>query len=385
MNPRDQGPAQSRLHDSIRITDVSLTLFRWTGLPPVTYTRHSTSGNGEGQLGLVTVKTDAGIEGHAFLGSSIRSAAIDARGLIEFLKPQLMGKNPLDRARLNQALMAQTRAVMLRSIGAVDVALWDIAGKVAGLPIHRLIGTQRDSIRAYASSSTLGSVEAYVQQALEVKAAGYHAYKMHPPKDRSLHIPMLRQVREAVGDDYPLMYDPAAIYSYGDAVRIGRIIEDLGYVWYEDPMPVDDVYGYTKLCAELDIPILATEYSSGGFPGFAHWIQARATDALRGDVAIKGGITACLKGAHLAEAFNMEFELHHGGNSLNNVANLHVALAIRNCEYFEVLLPHAVQQYGLVEDLTLGEDGCIRPFAGPGLGAEIDFGLIDANTIEVLR
>ena len=379
------GRTSRNTSDRITIVDVTLTIFRWSGLPPVAYTRHRTSSNGEGQLGLVTIKTDAGIEGHAFLGASFRSALIDARGLIDLLKPQLIGHNPLDRELLYRALMTQNRAVMLRAIGAVDVALWDLGGKIANLPIYRLIGGQRQSVPAYASSSTLPSIEAYVEQALEVKALGYRGYKMHPPKDRSLHIPMLRQVREAVGDDYVLMYDPAAIYSYSDAVRIGRICEDLGYLWLEDPMPVDDVYGYSKLCAELDIPILATEYSSGGFPGFATWIHNRATDALRGDVAIKGGITACIKAAHLAEAFNMDFEIHHGGNSLNNVANLHLSLAIENCRYFEVLLPQSVQQYGLVHELVLDAEGCIRPFEGAGLGAEIDFALIDANTIEVMR
>ena len=384
MNIQSEGQL-SWSSDSIVITDVTLTIFRWTGLPLITYTRHSTNSNGEGQLGLVTIKTDAGIDGHAFLGASFRSALLDARGLIDMLKPQIVGSNPLDRERLYRALMSQNRAVMLRAIGAVDVALWDLAGKLANLPIYRLIGAQRTSIPAYASSSTLPSIEAYEEQALEVKAAGYHAYKMHPPKDRALHIPMLKRVRAAVGDDFPLMYDPAAIYNYGDAIRIGRLIEELGYVWYEDPMPVDDVYGYSKLCAELDIPIMATEYSSGGFPGFATWIHNRATDVLRGDVAIKGGITACLKAAHLAEAFNMDFEMHHGGNSLNNVANLHVSLAIENCRYFEVLLPHSVQQYGLVEDLRLDANGCIAALEGPGLGAAIDFDLIDNHTIEVMR
>ncbi len=119
------------------------------------------------------------------------------------------------------------------------------------------------------------------------------------------------------------------------------------------------MYNYTKLCAELDVTVMATEYSHGGFFGYAQWITARATDALRGDVAVKGGITACLKGAHLAEGFNMKFELHHGGNSLNNVANLHVALAIDNCDWFEVLLPHGAQKYGLVRDLDIDADGCM--------------------------
>jgi len=281
--------------------------------------------------------------------------------------------------------MTQNRSVMFRPIGAMDIALWDIAGKVAGLPIHRLLGTRRNNLPAYASSSTLHSIDDYVQQALESKAAGYRAYKMHPPKDRALHIPMLRQVREAVGDDFPLMYDPAAIYSYADALKIGRILEELNYVWYEDPMPVDDMYNYTKLCADLDIMVMTTEYSWGGFLGYPAWISARATDALRGDVALKGGITGVVKSIHLAEAFNMKYELHHGGNSLNNIANAHVALATANCDYFEVILPDIVQKYAVINELALDENGHLSPPDGPGLGAQIDFELIERMKVTVMQ
>ena len=372
-------------HEDLTITDVSLTIFRWTGLPPVTYTRNSTGADGEGRLGLVTVETDAGISGHSFLGASFRPVDIDARGFIDNLKPIVMGQNPLDRERLYHAMMTQNRSIMLRPIGAMDIALWDIAGKVAGLPIHRLIGSCRDSVPAYASSSTLGSIEDYERQARDSVAAGYHGYKAHPPKDRALHIPMLERLRQTVGDDFTLMYDPAAIYSYGEAVKIGRVLERLDYLWYEDPLPVDDAYNYAKLCAELDITVMSTEYAWGGFLGYASWITQRATDALRGDVALKGGITGVLKSAHLAEAFNMKYELHPGGNSLNNLANAHVALGIPNCDYFEVILPHTVQKYGLRTELSLGEDGHIRPFDGPGLGADIDFELIERMKVEVLR
>ena len=382
-NPQSAAP-QPFAHSGIKIIDVTLTVFRWTGLPRVTYTRNSTAGTGEANIGLVTIKTDAGIDGHSFLGSSFRPVDIDARGFIDNLKPIVMGQNPFDRERLYRAMMTQNRSIMFRPIGAMDIALWDIAGKAAGLPISRLIGTNRPSIRAYASSSTLHTVQDYVDQALESKAAGYHAYKMHPPKDKSLHIPMLEKCREAVGDNYTLMYDPAAIYSYGEAVKIGRVLERLDYAWYEDPLPVDDLYNYAKLCAELDIPVVSTEYSWGGFLGYAAWISARATDALRGDVALKGGITGVLKSAHLAEGFNMNYELHHGGNSLNNIANAHVALGIQNCDYFEVILPHTAQKYGLVKELELNADGTISPPDGPGLGAEIDFDLIKRMQVEVM-
>ena len=108
-----------------------------------------------------------------------------------------------------------------------------------------------------------------------------------------------------------------------------------------------------KLKQQLHIPILATEYSPGGFTATRRGSSHRATDYLRGDVAVKGGITALVKAAHLAEAFHMTFEIHHGGNSLNNVANLHVTMAIKNCEFFEVLLPAGAQKYGLVEDIEV--------------------------------
>lgn len=371
--------------DKLAITDVTLTVFEWKGLPQVTYTRQGTPSNGASRIGLLTVVTDAGIEGHAFLGSSFRPVDIDARALIDILKPVLMGQDALERERLGAILQSRSRAVMLRPIGAVDVALWDIAGKAAGMPIHRLIGTTRQKVPTYASSSTLPTVEAYVEQALEVKAMGYVGYKMHPPPDPSLHVEALERVREAVGDSFPLLYDPSMIYSYPEAVRIGRVLERLGFLWFEDPLAIDDVYNYSKLCADLDVPILANEYSTGGFAGYAAWILLKATDALRGDVAIKGGITPCLKAAHLAEGFNMSIELHHGGNSLNNVANLHLAAALSNSGWFEVLLPHAVQKYGLVKDLDIDAEGFITAPTEPGLGVEIDFDLIRRNTVGILR
>ncbi len=130
---------------------------------------------------------------------------------------------------------------------------------------------------------------------------------------------------------------------------------------------------------------MATEYSPGGFQSYAPWILAEATDFLRGDVAVKGGITALIKTAHLAEAFHMNYEIHHGGNSLNNVANLHVLMAIPNAEFFEVLLPDGAQKYGLIDDITVDESGLVHAPTDPGLGAKIDFELIEHKQTAVLR
>jgi L-alanine-DL-glutamate epimerase-like enolase superfamily enzyme len=144
----------------MKITDVSLTLFAWDSIPPTSYGQHSARPTGKSDLGLLRIHTDEGVEGHAVLGTSSNPASLDGPGLIHFLKPIVMGQNPLDRERLNRLLWSRARAASIRSIGAVDIALWDIAGKVANLPIHRLIGTCRDSIGAYASSEIHSSIEA---------------------------------------------------------------------------------------------------------------------------------------------------------------------------------------------------------------------------------
>ncbi len=367
----------------MRITDLTITLVAWQ-TPPTSY-GHALTFGGDKELGVLTLHTDAGVEGHAFLGSAARSAADDAGPLLTYLKPLVLGQNPLDIGRLWQAMWQRNRAVSLRAIGAVDVALWDLAGKVMGQPVHRLLGTCRERVPAYASSARLESPEAYAEEALAYRAHGWTAYKIHPHGDPRADLAICRAVRKAVGDDYTLMLDSVWSYGYEDALRVGRAIEELGFFWYEDPLPEDDIYGYVKLCRKLDIPVLATEYAPGGLYGMTQWVLQGATDMLRGDVALKGGITALVKIAHLAEAFRMKCEIHHGGNSLNNVANLHVTMAVPNCDYFEVLLPDAVQKYGLVEDITVDGEGYVHAPTAPGLGYAIDWELVRRRTTRVLR
>ncbi|GGC26965.1 mandelate racemase [Siccirubricoccus deserti] len=369
----------------MKIDHVSLTLFAWDGIPPTKYHAASRLDSGSSALGLLRIGTDSGIIGHAFLGSATHTAVNDGPGLIRFLKPLLMGQDPLERERLNAALWPWSRLISVRSIGAVDVALWDIAGQAAGMPIHRLLGTTRHSIPAYASSAVLPSIEAYAEEAQRFKADGWAAYKIHPPQHPPTDIKVCQAVRAAVGDDYTLMLDSTWSYDFPAAVRVGRAIEKLGFLWYEDPLHDQDITNYVKLRQKLDIPIMATEYPQAGLESYAPWLLLQATDYLRGDVAVKGGITTLVKTAHLAEAFRMTYEIHHGGNSLNNVANLHVACAIRNTTYFEVLLPDGAHKYGLAQDIVVGKDGLVHAPTKPGLGAEIDFELIGRKQIAVLE
>jgi L-alanine-DL-glutamate epimerase-like enolase superfamily enzyme len=267
----------------------------------------------------------------------------------------------------------------------VDVALWDIAGQVAGLPIHRLLGSCRDRVPAYASSAWLDTPEDYAAEALHFRSLGWSAYKIHPHGSAREDIEICRAVRQAVGKDMVLMLDSMWSYGYEDALRVGRAIEALDFLWYEDPLPEEDIYNYVKLKSKLDIPIMSTEYAPGRLYGMAQWILQGATDMLRGDVAVSGGITPLVKIAHLAEAFRLKCELHHGGNSLNNVANLHVTMAINNCDYYEVFPAHGANKYGLAQDIEVDGQGLVYAPEKPGLGYDIDWQLVEREKVQVVR
>lgn len=368
----------------MKITDVTLTLFAWDNIPATSYGAHTGRFSGDSKLGLLTLVTDDGITGHAFLGSAFYAADMDGASLVRYLKPLLVGQNPLDRERLHKAMFKRVRTTTVRAIGAVDIALWDIAGKAANLPIHSLLGSYRDRVPAYISSAVLASPDAYADEALHYKSLNFAAYKIHPPQVWRQDIQVCEAVRKAVGDDYLLMLDSVWSYDYPTALRVGQAIEALGYYWYEDPLADADIYNYVELRKKLHIPIMATEYPAAGLDAYAPWVIQRATDFLRGDVAVKGGITTLVKTAHLAEAFHLNYELHHGGNSLNNFANLHVIMAIQNTEFFEVLLPAESQKYGLLNDLEVDQDGIVHAPTGPGLGAKIDFELIKRKSLAVL-
>src|SRR5499427_8473523 len=360
----------------MKIDAVELTLFAWDDIPPTRYTSGAQNQSGKSNLALLSIKTTAGIEGNAFLGSATNPAETDAGALIRFLKPVLMGKDPLAREDLHAAMRTRQRNLGLRSVGACDTALWDIAAKAAGMPLYKFLGGGRSAIGAYASSQVLGSPEAYAQEAQKFKADGWKAYKIHPPHPASEDIRVCEAARKGVGDSYTLMLDSTWSYRYPDALRVGRAIERLGYLWYEDPLNEEDIYAYVTLRQKLDIPILATEYPAGDIGTYAVWLTERATDYLRGDIPNKGGLTTMLKTAHLGEAFNINYEIHHSGNSLNNLANLHLCMAIRNTTMFEVLLPDGAHKYGMAKELEVDREGMLHAPVGPGLAAEIDFELI---------
>lgn len=335
-------------------------------------------------LGIVTVETDEGVSGNAFLGSSRMGAQHFAPGLIEFIKPMIMGKDPQDIGAIWKRMWKMNRSVATNVIGAIDICLWDINGKITGQPIHRLLGTCKEKVPVYSSTAYHDTAAGYVEEAIRFKEMGWTAHKLHPHGTAKADIEISQAVRAGVGDDMRLMMDSMWAYQYEDALRVGRAIEELDFYWYEDPLSEEDVYNYVKLKQKLDIPIVSTEFAPGRFYGMAQFITQNATDMLRGDVAVTGGITPLVRLCHLAEGFNMNCEIHHGGNSLNNVANLHVTMAVPNCEFFEFFPCTGANEFGLVEDIQY-VNGYVHAPTKPGLGYEIDWDLVKREHLGVIE
>jgi L-alanine-DL-glutamate epimerase-like enolase superfamily enzyme len=164
----------------MKIDAVELTLFSWDDIPPTRYTPGSQNITGRSNLGLLRIATDEGIEGHALLGSALNPGETDAGALIRFLKPVLMGKDPLAREDLHAAMRMRQR---MRVIGACDTALWDIGAKAAGTPLYKFLGGGRAEIGAYASSQMLEDAQAYAEESARFKADGWKGYKIHPPQN----------------------------------------------------------------------------------------------------------------------------------------------------------------------------------------------------------
>lgn len=348
------------------------------------------------------VRTDEGLDGYYFgghfHGDQDGLLPGDRAIITEFLSPLLAGQDPFDRAEIWRQLWAAKLPENVCSV--IDLALWDLAGRAAGLPVRKLLGGARDRVKAYASSfNNLGSPDEYAAHAVECKRQGYGAYKIHPyhywnPATREPALPrpsyvdwdirVCREVRAAVGDDMVLMFDPWGTYlTYEDALRVGRELERLGFYWYEHPMPEYRVESYAKLARELDIPICSPEIVEGGIYTRADWILRHASDISRIDV-LRGGITGVMKLAGMCEAVGMRCELHMSG-----FGNLQVLGATSDdvCEYYERGLLGPGARYDTAPPYLhapcdpLTPDGFVEIPSAPGLGYEIRWDYIEEHRL----
>ena len=297
-----------------------------------------------------TVRTECGRQASMF-GFAGRSAMGAGHLAAASLRPFFSGRNALDREAAWLDWRVSDRwwhHLPIYSYGPVDCCLWILAAEAAGQPLWRYIGGAREEVPVYASSLVLADAEAYATEARAVQAAGMKAYKIHPPgRKLAEDIEIHRAVRDAVGPEFTLMSDPVAPYTLEEAVRLGRVLEELDYLWLEEPLP-DEAFGALReLTRVLDIPVVGTEVLPKHPYSVAECISSRVVDAVRADPSWSGGITGTLKTAHLAEAFHMNCELHTTIFHPLELVNLHLNGAIGNSSYLELLWPTEPFSFGL--------------------------------------
>lgn len=332
-----------------------------------------------------TLRTECGRQASmfGFAGADAGGSARLAKSLDAFLK----GRNAHDRESLWHDFRLRNRMwghFPIYVWGPVDCCLWLLAAEAAELPLYRYIGAARHEVPVYTSSMFLDTAADYVAEANLIKGQGYAAYKLHPPgrsveDDLEIHA----AVRDAVGNDYPLMSDPVSTLTLPEALRYGRRLEQLGYAWFEEPMADENIPALRELTRQLDIPVVGTETLAGHPYSLADIVARNVVDAIRADVSWTGGVTGVLKSAHLAEAFGMNCEIHTSIFHPLELMNLHLCAAIRNCSYLELLGPVEDFTFGLKGGLPI-ERGVARLPGSPGLGRELDWDMIDRATLEIL-
>ena len=325
--------------------------------------------------GLLRLVTDDDLEGWCF------GVGVDAARAIEAaFRDLLVGADPLDRERLWQEGMRLDRYKYLAHgvRGLVDVALWDLAGKAADLPVFRLAGGYRDRLPCYMSGHHHDEVRAYVEEARRARSLGFAGYKDHCHLGVDGMTRVARACREAVGDDFPLMHDAVAQYLLVDALRVGRVLDEMGYYWFEEPLKDCDTRGLKQLCDALDLPVAACEHLPGTIHATAQVLAQGAADIVRASVPWRGGVTDMLKIARLAESFDVACEITSVGCTFGFV-HAQVIGALRNCTFFEAWQPGSLGGEPFVTNPIHIVDGHLDVPKGPGLGLELDWGAIERS------
>ena len=281
---------------------------------------------------------------------------------------------------------------------AADVCMWDILGKAINRPIYKILsgGTPtKTRLMAYASSQHLPTVEDYVPDALKAKSLGYKAYKVHPGGGQHTtgpaipsyigHMEELREIRKAVGDEFVLMHDPVQRYNRFEAMTVGRLLDELNYAWFEDPIRSNDMEGLIELCAALNLPIHVGEFLYS-IADFAEYIKKDALDVVRLIADNVGGISGSMRVGLLADAHGLECTPHNWGNVPDMALHFHVELALPNSYWFEMPHPAEYADRPYYKDkFRIDAEGYIVAPTAPGLGYQMDMDALDKMLIRIDR
>ncbi len=325
----------------------------------------------------VEIATDDGITGIFGPVFDDQAFLIDAH-----LRRFLVGSDPLATERIWDILSRHDRHArkgsLMMAISAVDLALWDIRGKAAGLPVYRLLGgPTRDAVPAYASCLGYSlEPEEVARKALALKAEGYVAQKWFfrygPGSGRGAlerNMVLVRTLREAVGDDVDLMFDAWLGWDVPFAVEMGRRMAPYSPRWLEEPVPPDRIGAYAEIRAQTGIPIAGGEHEYTRW-GFKALLDAEGVDVLQADPDWTGGLSEIVKICALASAYDKQVIPH--GHSVLPALHLIAAQSPAVCPLLEYLILHNARKQWFHTVQYVPVKGMMALPTMPGLGIALD-------------
>ena len=312
------------------------------------------------------------------------------------LAPALIGADPLDHAVLQDRLLHRfaklgPEGALTGALAALDIALWDLKGRVLQQPIYKLSGgAWRTRLPFYASiggngERTVDEVVRAVESRLIARPA---AVKIRFDADRTLldrdiagDIAKARAVRKLVGDGFPLAFDANNGYSIGGAIRVGRALEELGYWWFEEPVQHYHVKAMGEVAQRLDIPVSAGEQTYT-LAGLADLILA-GVRMVQPDIVKMGGVTGLMRCAALAQAHGVELVPHQTQPTIGHTANLHIAASqlhmTKPCEWNDP----SPRQHAVFENPPRPREGCFELPDGPGLGLVLNEAELEKRRVPI--
>ena len=332
--------------------------------------------------GLVRIDTDEGIYGW---GSCYTTPNL-VRSSMEYLSPLIIGKDPTEVEKITETLHQETfwfgrGGVLTTFISGINIALWDILGKVTGQSVSRLLGGRhREKMKPYASQLFSWPVDAMVERLQAAKERGFRAFKLgwrpFGRSDARTDEAVVEAAREAIGDDCDLMVDAGGSdgFWHGDlkwAINTAHMLKNYNVVWFEEALNDMDLEGH-KMLRDASPVWIATGECLRKRQTFYRWIQERAVDVLQPDLTCCGGISEGRRIAWLANDNGILVVCHGWNTAVGVAADLQFNASLNQAGWVEFLTPTPYIDEILTDPFKLDSEGYLQIPDAPGLGIEID-------------
>ena len=343
----------------------------------------------EGLHPFVFIHTDEGITG---IGECFRRQPLVTKTVVEeLLAPSILGKDPVDTearfrdmATAGQAL--EIGGAIWIGIAGLDIAMWDLKGKILNLPIYQLLGGKvREKVPVYASSMARNLTPLQeANRALSFVEKGYTGYKLHSAVPGRIDdsadqtIATVTEVRKAVGDDIDILVDVNGAYSVHHAIEIGKQLEELGVFHFEEPRPHYDLPGLAKVANALDIPVASGEMIYSLYE-YKELMVRGEIDIVQPDIVKTPGFTTLIKIANLAESLGIPITCHNTQPTISTVAHAHFVAATPGAPYSQEYNIESVSirdEHPILSEPLQIANGLLEVPNGPGLGVSLDMKMV---------